>query len=864
MAAKTQELPTHNKVRIFDDHMRNSRIPTIAEDRINANNKKRRIRIGIDVGGTFTKAVAIDMVTGRIVGKSTLPTTHTSDKGVSTGILQALSDVMNRYDIENSEIELISHSTTQAVNALLEGDTAKVGIVGMGVGLEKSNIIKRTHIKDISLDGRGKKYIKTCYRYLDTSTYLREDQVRSAFSELEREGAKVIVVSEAYGVDDPSNEDFVEEVIKTRTRGNDDKSIPVIAAHDLTGIYGLEIRTMTAVINASILPKATSTAKFVESAVRNKLGIPKSTSIKVMKGDGGVTDIKAFETKPIITVLSGPAASVAGALLHLRVLNGVFVEVGGTSTNVCVIKDGKPKVNYATIVQHPTCIRSLDVRVVNVAGGSIVMLSRDKRKILDVGPRSAHIAGLWYSCFAEPSELEDARIVHFRLDVGDNFAFKHSFNADETDNDDNNQGMVYAVLKGKDRANGTGIEEIVREKLFAITTTCAANALDLISDDDYAKGNSVSAKIALSILAKELGTTMQKAANEILDIATDKILQIVSPMLKEYLLSYNRPRGFFMDRKDYNSYVVDKKRNTTNSTITLVGGGGGASVLVPHLAKILGMNYKKAEQAEVISSIGVAAAMIYEEFERTVDTNPKPEEISIMMEEVKDRALAKGALPESITVQSEYVSDRSILRVTATGNMSLDIGTANSKEISDEEAEVIANELFGTSIISTSEGSSDSRGKANRSVAVKRVSFNVRNYHIFECEKKIMKLFSFFSRSQKTQLSVLILDKFGRVRLSLANVKVIKGTKEEVLTELLILLGWFKDHKKENHDDNGMTLNNKNVEAKQWDLPPQVHLLDDMRLIDFSNLTSTQNLLRVIKDEVQRTTSTELVAIIKK
>ena len=65
---------------------------------------------------------------------------------------------------------------------------------------------------------------------------------------------------------------------------------------------------MTAVINASILPKAASTARFVEHAVREKIGIPKNISIKVMKGDGGITDISAFETKPIVTVLSGPAA----------------------------------------------------------------------------------------------------------------------------------------------------------------------------------------------------------------------------------------------------------------------------------------------------------------------------------------------------------------------------------------------------------------------------------------------------------------------------------------------------------------------------------------------------------------------------
>ena len=319
MSAEPVEYLTQNKIGESNDHNRKIDISAHANYLTDPNSKKRRIRVGIDVGGTFTKAVAINMVTGSILGQSTLPTTHKSEQGVSTGILQALSDVMNKFHIQNYEVELISHSTTQAVNALLEGDTAKVGILGMGVSLEKSNIIKRTHIKDIILDGNGKKYIKTCYRYLDTSSYLGEERVRSAICELVREGAEVLVISEAYGVDDPSNEDFVESVAKSSNAGSNDKKVPVIAAHDLTGIYGLEIRTMTAVINASILPKAASTAKFVEYAVREKLGIPKDVPIKVMKGDGGVTDISAFETKPIVTVLSGPAASVAGALLHLRV-----------------------------------------------------------------------------------------------------------------------------------------------------------------------------------------------------------------------------------------------------------------------------------------------------------------------------------------------------------------------------------------------------------------------------------------------------------------------------------------------------------------------------------------------------------------
>ena len=98
--------------------------------------------------------------------------------------------------------------------------------------------------------------------------------------------------------------------------------------------------------------------------------------------------------------------------------------------------------------------------------------------------------------------------------------------------------------------------------------------------------------------------------------------------------------------------------------------------------------------------------MIHEEREKTI-VDPKPEDVSSLLDEVRQAALAKGALPESITLQSEYISERYLLRGTAVGNVSLDIGTTNVKEISREEAVIIACELFGIS------DSGKIHGKAN-------------------------------------------------------------------------------------------------------------------------------------------------------
>lgn len=704
----------------------------------------RKIRLGIDVGGTFTKAVAIDILTGELLGKMTVPTTHNADNGVAEGIVLALKNLMETYSIQKSEIELISHSTTQAVNALLEGDTAKVGIIGMGVGLEKSNVVKRTNIKNIELSSN--KYLHTCFRFLDTSKYLEKEEVEEIISSLKNEGAEVLVVSEAYGVDDPSNEQYVMLY----------SDLPITGGHELTGIYGLEIRTLTAAINAGIMPKSISTARYVESAVRNENII---CPIMIMKGDGGVTDIETFKNKPILTILSGPAASVAGALLHSHILHGVFIEVGGTSTNISIIKNGKPEIRYVTIMDHPTCIRSVDVRVAGVAGGSLIRISG--KKIIDVGPRSAHIAGLKYSCFVDPTELNNSRLITFK----------------PSENDPDNYVCI----------------ETESKKLIAITNTCAANALGLIKEGDYASGNKDAAKKALNLLAKKIGvSTYKEAAQIVLDFSIKKIQRIIEPMIKQYQLETDQ--------------------------MFLIGGGGGASALVPYMAKKLKYQFELAQNAEVISSIGVAAAMIYEEIEKTIN-QPKPEDVSLLIDEIKKRALERGAAPESISIQTEYINERSLLRATASGNVELDIGKKNKRELNFAEVKNIAIKVLGSN-------------------EVKQI-LNMKNYYGFTCE--IIKK-NFFVKVRKTP--IVILDKLGRIRLMLENAEIINGTRD-LKTNIESLVYKFS---------------NKNKD----DLAPQIHILDDVKIIDFSSLSSPEHLIEAIKKEFDKLTVEAVTIIIKK
>jgi N-methylhydantoinase A/oxoprolinase/acetone carboxylase beta subunit len=489
------------------------------------------IRIGIDVGGTFTKGVAIDGENFRIIGKAAVLTTHYAPEGVARGIIEVFNKLINELSIVPETISFVAHSTTQATNALLEGDVEPVGLIAIGSGISGLIVKRQLRIKEVPVSQTAA--IKVKYSYIDYSS-LNEEIIEHRIKTLLDAGAKSIVVSQAFGVDDPSGELMVMKVAERL-------GIPFTASHEISKLYGLTVRTRTAIINASLLPKMIETANMTESSMK-KVGI--KSSLMVMKGDGGVMNIEEMRKRPIFTALSGPAASVAGALLYLRVTDGIFFEVGGTSTNIGVIRNGKPQIKYVEIGGHRTYLNSLDVRVLGVAGGSMVRI-RD-RKIIDVGPRSAHIAGLPYSAFAKTEEIKDPKLIYTQPKKGD-------------PND-------YVAVKS---SNG---------QVYAITTTCAANALGIVKPGDYPYGNPEAAREAIKPLAAELGVKVEDAAKMILEKAAMKVIPTIESLIKEYKL----------DKED----------------VVLVGGGGGAAALVPFISKITGIEYKISDNAEVISSIG--------------------------------------------------------------------------------------------------------------------------------------------------------------------------------------------------------------------------------------------------------------------
>ncbi len=709
------------------------------------------VRVGIDVGGTFTHAIALDAATMEILGKVKVPTTHRAKEGVAKGIVEALQKLLSESQIEAARVTFIAHSTTQATNALLEGDVAKVGILGLGKNANAWLIKQITDLKPVEV--ANGKFIATCHEFLDTSKALTVESIEGALDSLVKKGAQAIAISEGFSVDDPENENLALDTARKR-------GLLATAGSEVSQLYGLKVRTRTAVINASMLPKMIDSANMTESSVR-EAGI--KAPIMIMRSDGGVMDIDAMRRKPILTMLSGPAAGVAAATMYLRISDGIFLEVGGTSTDISTIKDGRAVVKSGEIGGNKVYMRTLDVRTLGVAGGS--MFRTKNERLIDAGPRSAHIAGLHYVSFsALPDDIKIKTVQPLPNDPADYVAIAHADSEPE----------------------------------WCLTPTCAANLLNLVPVENCAVGNNTMIEKALTKLGSQLHLEPVLLAEEMLRVATRKCIPIVKAMLKEYKLD--------------------------PEIVTLIGGGGGAAAIVPFLAKEMNMQFKIADQADVISAIGVAMALIRETVERQV-INPTKEDILSIRADAAAAVERMGADHNTVEVHLEIDGRTNTLRATAYGASSAVTRANSSKELSkDEQLTLAANSM---------------RVDKNQvAIAAQTSSFTV-----YSAETVQRKLFGTISEKRN---GYRVLDSDGSIRLQSQNgivTQVKTGNAEAEINRLI--------ESNSEWGDAGKVI-------------PGIILLAGAKIIDLAGLLDGDQVAAVARTELENLPSDQLVVILTK
>ena len=689
-----------------------------------------KVRIGIDVGGTFTDAVAINNDTYELIGSVKAPTTHSAKEGVAAGIVQVLHRVMEQYNIAPEDVNFIAHGTTQATNALLEGDVAKVGVVTLGQGLEGAKSKSDTTIGSIEL--APKKYLESENSYVETSASDLDAVIRKALEDLKAKNCKSFVAAEAFSVDNPEHENRTVELCR-------EAELPGTATNDISKLYGLKIRTRTAVVNASIMPKMLEAATMTDESIR-AAGI--QSPLMVMRCDGGVMTVSEVRNRPILTILSGPAAGVAGALMYEKLTDGLFFEVGGTSTDISCVKDGKVMIRYAEVGGHKTYLNSLDVRTVGIGGGSMVEIKNGKA--VNTGPRSAHIAGLEYEVYTDADKIREPKLVTVR--------------PMETDPE-------YACIEC---ANGVRV---------ALTMAGAANIAGFVPEGDYARGNVEAARKAWQPLADNMGCTVEEAARKVLEYAAVKNSKVASQLIKDYEMD---PR-----------------------TTVFVGGGGGASTVVPHLAEYMKHKHHIAKNAPVISTIGVALAMVRDMVERSV-TNPTDDDIISVRREAELKAIQNGAAPGTVEVSVEVDTQRNIVRAIAVGATDMRSRDRMQRKLSqDELLGVVAENLDAD--------------KNLLQIAAQNGSMFAVQYD--KVEKKL------FGLVKKTTRPLRLIDEEGVIRLQKNNAWVRQSTVGTWQKDL----NWLLEELTE-YNDGGTNL-------------PNIYIVLGKRIVDLSGMQSGEQIV---------------------
>ena len=345
--------------------------------------------LGIDVGGTFTDAVAI--VGGKIVAKTKQPTTH---EDLLQGVFAAIDTILADCP---EMIERVSLSTTVVTNSLIEGKGDKVGLIIIpGPGLDIEPLLPgKALVLSGYTDHRGK-----------VTAPLLQQEITALFDGLLSD-KKVIAISGKFAVRNSSQEIAIAREIMNRQG-----VLHVTQAHMLSGSLNFLRRTNAAYFNGAVWRTFQQFATAVEGALAaRQIDGP----VHILKADGGTMPMVLAKERPVEAIFTGPAASVLGIMaLHSTQGDTVSLDIGGTSTDIALWRNGEPLFadRGALIGVYPTAVQAFWLQSVGVGGDSVVR--RQDGKIV-VGPERK---GPAMAVGGSQPALADALIVARRAQFG--------------------------------------------------------------------------------------------------------------------------------------------------------------------------------------------------------------------------------------------------------------------------------------------------------------------------------------------------------------------------------------------------------------------------------------------------------------
>lgn len=569
--------------------------------------------IGIDTGGTYTDAVVVDTQQRKVLASAKALTTRGD---LSIGVLESLQRVLevSRAQVDPQQIGLVSLSTTLATNALVEGKGSAIAVVLLGFDdtmLERSELKTALPAAKVVCIAGGHQYDGSELTALDESTLLTELATITGTVD-------AYAVAGVYSVRNSSHERRVQALIQEKT------GCPVTASCDLSEALNGPRRALTAAFNARIIAMIVALINAVQTALQAQ-GI--HAPLMVVKGDGSLASAQAVMEKPIETILSGPAASVIGANFISGLTDFIISDIGGTTTDVAIVRNGWPALNEkgAMVGMHRTMVKAIDMRTIGLGGDSEVAV--DPQGKVSLQPNRvvpvALIGARWPSV---QKALESALAQGMGLGIATLFLLRpEGFDAasDPTDLTAAEKSLLAAI--GEEPKPWTQVVSSVSDRrrvlrfverglvqLAGFTPSDAAHVLGL-----QAQWSKEVADLTCLMIGRSYGKVSyneakreaecQAFAQEVFEVMVAKSVHVLLESLAGCSFAANDPLVSLVAR---GQNLLNHLQVSLQPSIPLVAVGGPAPVFYGEVGKRLGVETVIPAGSEVANAIGAAIGLI--------------------------------------------------------------------------------------------------------------------------------------------------------------------------------------------------------------------------------------------------------------
>lgn len=557
--------------------------------------------LGIDTGGTYTDGVVVELENRKILNKAKALTTRDD---LSIGIRNCI----NNLKFEGfKDISAVSLSTTLATNAIVEGRGCEVGLLMLGhepigtLPVEHFTVLPGGH---------------------DIKGQAREDldieKTRQAIIDLKGK-VDAVAISGYLSVRNPEHELVVMKMV------HEILHLPVVCAHQLTTSLGFRERTVTAVLNAKLIPIIDELLKSVEKVLQEKhIDAP----MMVVKGDGCMMSEALAREKPIETILSGPASSIIGGTFLTDTLDAMVFDMGGTTTDIAVLKNGIPHINQegASVGGWLTRVQAAQIYTYGMGGDSYIQLNKEGQ--IQVGPQRVHPLSVIAYQFPH---LVDELNINFEKSYNlmfaqatDCFMFLKGPSNSEQFSDKEEQiieilqegphSLYYLSQRLDTDPNLLDLQRLVNLGVLArisVTPTDILHAKGI-----YTQWNSEAAVKGVDILAHR----MDVSRDEFIELALEKIINELCYTCLQSMVSYEGQNIWLKDNPTV-MYMINKALSPADNQkldcsyslkMPIIGIGAPVAAWLPKVAEKLNTKLIIPEYAEVANAVGAAAGKIME------------------------------------------------------------------------------------------------------------------------------------------------------------------------------------------------------------------------------------------------------------